>query len=135
MERSSKHGPHVDEAMKHDVEGAVRAGRSTRAEEWKDPEPFVEDQPDPDRAPETTLTGGTPPGMTPEDVELRARIASYLGKDVYPAERDELVVRMTERQAPDRLRDMVAGLPAGRRFDNMNEVAEALGLGVESRRF
>lgn len=44
MDRStSKHGPRLDEEMKKEVEGQVRAGHPTRAEEWHDPEP-VEDE-------------------------------------------------------------------------------------------
>lgn len=136
MERgNNKHGSRVDEALKQEVEGTMRAGRSTHTEEWKDPEPSGEDQPEVDSAPDTTLTGGTPAGMTPEDVEARAEIAGYLGQHVYPAERDDLVRRLSEQQAPDRLVDQLAGLPPGRRYENVNDVAEALGLGVERERF
>jgi Protein of unknown function (DUF2795) len=132
---SDKHGPRMDDALKHDVEGAIRGTHSTHAEEWKDPEPSAEDQPDVDMAPDGTLTGGTPPGMTPEDVETRAQLAAYLGKEVYPAERDELVTVVRGRQAPDRLVELVSSLPTGRRFDNVNDVAEALGIGVERGRY
>ena len=48
MDRStSKHGPRLDEEMKKEVEGQMRAGHPTRAEEWHDPEP-VEDETSPD---------------------------------------------------------------------------------------
>lgn len=40
---SSKHGPRLDDEMKKEVEGQVRSGRPTRAEQWHDPEP-VEDE-------------------------------------------------------------------------------------------
>jgi hypothetical protein len=44
IERSSdKHGPVLDEEMKKEVEGQLRAGRPTRAEEWHDPEPFEDE--------------------------------------------------------------------------------------------
>lgn len=44
IERSSdKHGRVLDEEMKKEVEGMLRAGRPTRAEPWRDPEP-VEDE-------------------------------------------------------------------------------------------
>jgi hypothetical protein len=48
MDRSSnKHGSRLDDEMKHEVEGQMRAGRPTRAEEWHDPEPIeTEDSPD-----------------------------------------------------------------------------------------
>ncbi len=49
MDRSStKHGARLDDEMKHEVEGQMRAGRPTRAEEWHDPEPVeTEDSPEP----------------------------------------------------------------------------------------
>ncbi len=40
---SAKHGPHLDDEMKKETKAMVRAGRPTRAEEWRDPEP-VEDE-------------------------------------------------------------------------------------------
>ena len=40
---SDKHGPVLDDEMKTEVEGELRAGRSTRAEPWRDPEP-IEDE-------------------------------------------------------------------------------------------
>jgi len=40
---SDKHGPVLDDEMKMEVEGELRAGRSTRAEPWRDPEPIEED--------------------------------------------------------------------------------------------
>ena len=43
IERSSgKHGRLLDEEMKKEIEGELRAGRPTRAEEWRDAE-AVED--------------------------------------------------------------------------------------------
>jgi hypothetical protein len=40
---SDKHGPVLDDEMKTEVEGELRAGRSTRAEPWRDPEPIEQD--------------------------------------------------------------------------------------------
>ncbi len=52
MDRStSKHGARLDEEMKTEVEGQMRAGHPTRAEEWHDPEP-IEDETSPDPAEE-----------------------------------------------------------------------------------
>ena len=51
MDRGSdKVSPREDEQRKHEVEGLIRSGRTTHAEEWKDPEPIGEDQPDADLA-------------------------------------------------------------------------------------
>jgi len=135
MERSDKHGPRQDEELKHETRGLVQGGRSTRAEEWRDPEPSGEDQPDADLAPNGTLAGGVPEGITAEGLEQRSELAAHLGKEVYPAYRDELIDRLVENNAPDRIVASLRGLPADTKYENVGEVASALGLGHESHRF
>jgi hypothetical protein len=47
MERgNSKHGPRQDDALKDELRGTLQAKRPTRAEEWRDPEPPADDDPD-----------------------------------------------------------------------------------------
>ena len=136
MERGSdKHGPRLDEAMAGEVEGAMRAERSTRAEEWRDPEPSGEDQPDVDWDPDGTLVGGTPPGMDPADIEGRSELASYLGPHVYPADRQRLLDEAAARHAPDHIIDRLRQLPEHQQYRNVQEVWAALGGGVEKRRY
>jgi hypothetical protein len=135
MERASdKHGPRVDEQMAHETEGTTRAGKATHVEEWRDPEPSGEDQPDVDRAPGETLVGGTPPGMTEADVELRSEVASSLGKDVWPATGAALRERAQDARAPDRVQSVLARLDPAVTYRNVQEVWTALGGGVERRR-
>lgn len=135
MERGSdKVSPRQDEELKHATQGLVRAGRTTHAEEWKDPEPAGEDQPEVDLAPEGTLHGGTPEGMSPDDVEGRAELAGFLGKD-YPLVREQVIERVIDGKAPDRIIALVRNLPSGREFHNIAEVWTALGGSVESERF
>ncbi|MBP2328629.1 hypothetical protein JOF56_009014 [Kibdelosporangium banguiense] len=44
MQRESdKHGPLRDDELKHEIQGALRGNRPTRSEEWRDPEPFTDD--------------------------------------------------------------------------------------------
>ena len=50
-ERSTKHSPRVDEELEHEIQGMVRSGHSTRAEEWRDAEPVAEGDPDIDADP------------------------------------------------------------------------------------
>ena len=136
MDRGSdKHSPLVDEQLKHETQGLVRSGHSTHAEEWKDAEPSGEDQPDADRAPAGTLHGGTPSGMQPDDVEGRAELAGYIGKDAYPLLREQILDRVIDGQAPERVVDLVRRLPSGRQFTNINEVWTAVGGHVEHGRF
>jgi len=135
MERGDKHGFRLDDQMASETEGLTRAGRSTHAEEWKDPEPSGEDQPDADLAPNATLTGGTPPGMSPDDVEGRAELATYIGKEAYPAVRAQLIELVMDRHAPERVINLVKNLPSDRQFENINDVWAAVGGNVESDRF
>src|SRR5438046_1448355 len=118
-----------DDQLRHETEGLVRGGHGTHAEEWKDPEPSGEDQPGIDRAPAGTLHGGTPPGTTPDDIEGRAEVATYLGKDSYPMVREQIINLAIDRQAPTRLVDLMRRLPSGREFHNVNEVWAAVGGG------
>jgi hypothetical protein len=137
MERgSSKHSPRVDEEMEHEVQGMMRAERPTRAEEWKEPEPAGEDQPDPGRLGEPEdRQPAPPPGMTPEEVTLRRDLAAALTRGAFPNDESGLLGHLVDTDAPDRLRDLVRRLPSGRLFENVGEVFEALGFHQEDRRF
>jgi Protein of unknown function (DUF2795) len=136
MERGSdKHGARLDDVLAEEVEGTVRGEHSTHAEEWKDPEPSGEDQPDVDLAPDRTLVGGTPPGMTQEDVEARSLLAAYLGREVYPADRGKLLETAERNHAPAQVLDRLRRLPAGREFENLQQVWATLGGGVEEHRY
>lgn len=131
---STKVSAQQDDRLKAATEGMIRSGRSTHAQEWKDPEPSGEDQPDVDAAPEGTLTGGTPAGMTPADVEDRSDLARYLGRP-YPADRDALIEAARANSAPDRLLELLDQLPTQRSFDTVQDVWVALGGGAEEQRF
>ncbi|MDQ1683722.1 MAG: hypothetical protein QOC82_459 [Frankiaceae bacterium] len=135
MDRGSdKVSAREDDQRKHETQGLVRSGHSTHAEEWKDPEPAGEDQPDADLVPDGTLVGGTPEGMEPTDVEGRSELASYLGKDCYPMVRAQVIDLVMDRNAPDRIVDLVRGLPSDREFTNVNDIWTALGGNVETAR-
>ncbi len=136
MERGSdKHGFRLDDAMAAETAGLTRGGHSTHAQEWKDPEPSGEDQPDADLVPGGTLEGGVPDGMTAADVEGRSELATYLGAGVFPANRVVLEERAEEENAPVRVLDLLRQLPDGREFTNVAEVWAALGGSNEQQRF
>jgi hypothetical protein len=132
---SDKNGARVDEQLQHEVEGLVRSGRTTHAQEWKEPEPSGEDQPDVDRAPEETLVGGVPDATTGTDIEGRSQLAALLGKEVWPATRDELCARAKQSAAPDRVMDLLSKLPGDHDYRNLQEVWSTLGGGAEQQRF
>ncbi len=78
---------------------------------------------------------GTPEGTSPADLERRAAIAEALGKEVWPADRDALLARAQESNATDRVLAVLRRLPAGQQFENVQDVARALGIGTEQHRF
>jgi hypothetical protein len=43
---SSKHGARHDDELKDELRGTLQGNRSSRAEEWRDPEPLVDDDPE-----------------------------------------------------------------------------------------
>jgi hypothetical protein len=77
----------------------------------------------------------TPAGTDQGDIERRAAIAEALGKEVWPADRDALVAKAQEATAPDAVLAQLRRLPEGRPFENVQDVADALGLGTEQQRF
>ncbi|TFV79217.1 DUF2795 domain-containing protein [Blastococcus sp. CT_GayMR19] len=78
---------------------------------------------------------GTPAGTDPADIERRAALAEVLGKEVWPADRDTLVTKVKEGNATDNVVSQLRGLPEGQQFTNVQDVAQALGLGTEQERF
>ncbi|MDP9101542.1 MAG: DUF2795 domain-containing protein [Actinomycetota bacterium] len=136
MERGSdKHGARLDEALEAEVKGLLQAGRETRAEDWNSAEPSGEDQPEVDRAPGTTLHGGLPDGLSDDDLETRSELASFLGKEVWPADREALRGKAMDQHAPDRVIDLLDQLPGDAEFGNLAEVWATLSGALESHRF
>ncbi|MGY1813072.1 DUF2795 domain-containing protein [Blastococcus sp. SYSU D00820] len=80
-------------------------------------------------------TPATAPGTDEGSIERRAALAEALGKEVWPADRDTLLAKAQEGTPPDRVLADLRRLPEGRTFGNVQEVAEALGLGTEQQRF
>lgn len=135
MERgSNKHGARMDDALEAEVHGMMTANRETRGQQWNTAEPSGEDQPDVDLAPDSTMTGGVPDGMTERDVEDRAALAIYLGKEVWPAGAAALTAKAQELGAPDAVLDQLGRLPQSAVFDNVQEVWQALQGGTEAHR-
>ena len=80
-------------------------------------------------------TPATSPGTDQRDIERRSAIAQALGKDVWPADRNTLIGKAEEGSAPDAVLAQLRRLPADRTFTNVQEVAQELGIGTETKRF
>ena len=123
---SSRLSVHRDEEMKQELQGLIRSGHPTRVEEWNDPEPAADDDPE-------VTTGPVPsPGATGQPEVLRFEFARHLGRTTFPAERSTVLRVLHERHAPDRLIALAEELPAQETFRTVQEVVSALGLRPEA---
>jgi len=130
MERgSSRISPREDDQRKHELQGYLRSGHATHADEAYDPEPPADDDP-------RVGPGGPvpPPGEVRERAraeaeaeEVRTELARHLSRAVFPADRAGLLRALSSAHAPDALMDLVRELPGDDRYANAGEMARALG--------
>ncbi|MFG2007070.1 DUF2795 domain-containing protein [Spirillospora sp. NPDC048911] len=133
-EKSDKHGARLDDQLEHETEGLVRGGHPTHAEEFKEPEPVSTDAGRDPTAGTTARQEGTPPGMTPDDVEDRAEFARMIAGVGYPASGREIADHAAGQGAPDGAVAALRDLP-DRQYENLADVTRELGIGQENRRF
>ena len=133
MERGSdKHSPRVDEELDHETQSLQQgAPVESRVEEHREQEGPGEDQPTPD----ARLTGGraTAASLDLDDAEARADIARFLTPSTFPADREALLADAQDNQAPAEVLERLQALPAGRAYENVQDVWAALGGTVEHR--
>ncbi|WP_405867627.1 MULTISPECIES: DUF2795 domain-containing protein [unclassified Streptomyces] len=119
---------HRDEEMKHELQGLLRSGHPTRTEEWHDPEPTADDDPE--------VAGGpvTPGRSRASLTAVRTELARHLSRHTFPAGPRELVRALRRAYASDALIEPVERLPRAARYTTVQELAEALvGAGQERR--
>jgi hypothetical protein len=129
---SGTHGPREDDALKREVRSELQANRATRAEEWLEPEPPAEDEPEATWAP-AGRPGATPPGEDWDTIELRSNLARHLDRTAFPATRAHLLETLASHQAEQRLLGLVSSLPADATLASLGELLRALGLPIEQR--
>jgi hypothetical protein len=125
---SGTHGPVRDEAIKRQDEAEAREYEG----EWPAPDTEPDDETEREAvwAPAARLAESAVP-EDHEAVELRSDLARSLDRTVWPATRGRLLEILTEHNAGDRLLELAASLPAGRRYQSLHEVLHALGLEPE----
>jgi hypothetical protein len=131
-ERSTKHSPRVDDELEHEMQGMLRAERSTRAEEWREVEPEAEGDPHIDTDPAGTLVGGTPVGMDADAVVARAELARWLDRADFPNTGPNLVEAARDHRAPDAVVAELEKLPDGDTYERIGDVVRALGYPTET---
>jgi len=131
MERgNSKHSPRVDDELEREL-----ADATSRTEEWREPEPPGEDQPEATLVPDGDDGSGAPQGMTSEEVEERSRIGRYIPRSALPGDRAALRRAAQENEAPDDILAQLDKLPSGQEFRTVSEVWSALGHANETQRW
>src|SRR5262245_18476659 len=115
---------HRDDEMKHELQGLLRSGHPTRSEDWHDPEPPADDDPEVFRAPVAPGSGERPTPQT-----LRLELARSLTRHDFPASPSELTRTLRRGNAPDTLVHRVSRLPHRARYDSMLALAEAVAAG------
>jgi len=97
---------HRDDEMKHELQGLLRSGHPTRTEEWHDPEPSADDDPE-------VANGPVTPGRDPSSLDtVRLELARALGRGDFPAGPRELMRALERRHAPTRSSRRWTGCPA-----------------------
>ena len=66
--------------------------------------------------------GGSPEGMSHEDVDFRSEISAYLDRSIFPAKRDDIIHAAASKEATDQIMALLGGLPIGVEFHNLGEV-------------
>ncbi|MEU0219150.1 hypothetical protein ABZ281_30440, partial [Streptomyces sp. NPDC006265] len=114
MERGSNPvGPRKDDEMKHDLEGLLRSGQATRAEEGNDPEPPADDdlRVDP--------SGPVPPpgeerhrARAETDADsLRRELARHLDRTAFPADGRSVLDVLAAHHEPGPALEAARSLP------------------------
>jgi hypothetical protein len=134
VHQSDRRSPVRDEDLERQERGFHQRGHTTYGDEWESRgvDLIPENPGEPQSLPPERI--GTPDGMTVEDVEQRAEIARALGKEVFPADRGRLVEVATSNHAPDWVLERLRSLPQDGEFQNVQDIARTLGLGVETHR-
>jgi hypothetical protein len=136
MTQSRLHGPRVDDELKRQAEGHTRgAPPGSRAEEWREPEPPAEGEPEVSATPEadTQARSDLPQNMSPYEIEERSRFGQYLPRSLFPADRRELLRAAQEAGAPDDIIDDLRQLPSGETFENPARAWAALDHKLDQR--
>jgi hypothetical protein len=139
---SAKHGQRLDEAMAGEVRGYVRARRETHTQEWLSPEPLTDEVPAEIDRSDGMGRGSAPPGMSLTDVEERSELGRWLGRAVFPADRDEVMDHLRHVNAPDHVVDELRLAPKHAQFGSVGELWRSLhggstrgGTHVETARY
>ncbi|HVE99659.1 MAG TPA: DUF2795 domain-containing protein [Mycobacteriales bacterium] len=137
MERGTKHGFRIDDAMDHETESLQRGGHESRADESREMEPAGEDQPmaNPVLMGDARPVEESGPALPHDAVEARSELARHLRISAFPADRETLLAVARDENAPASVLGMLERLPwSADTYENTQAVWVALGGPVEEGR-
>jgi hypothetical protein len=134
MERGSdKHGPRLDEELKHDTSSLVHGSPvESRAAEAREQEGPADGEPTPDALISDPWPAPNPDALSHDEIEARAELARHLQPSIFPADKATISASARAMGASDELLGRLSQLPDGT-FDHLEAVWEALGGRVEYR--
>jgi hypothetical protein len=129
MERSSEHGPRIDEDLDRLTNSVTHGApvESRAEEEWEQEGP-ADDEPVSD----AVIEHFDARDAAGDDFELRSELARHVEPSIFPASRDEVIRSAQRKQAPAEVLRWLERLPDGE-YLNFEGVWEALG-GQRERR-
>jgi hypothetical protein len=136
MTQSRKHAPRVDDELERQAEAHLKgAPPGGRAEEWREPEPPAEGEPEVGATPQADDLARSDADLhlTPRDIEERSRFSRYLARSAFPAKRKELLRAAREAGAPDDILEDLRRLPTDRIFETPARAWAALGHKIDQR--
>jgi Protein of unknown function (DUF2795) len=126
---NSKHGPRLDDQMALEVQGEVRGGPTGgRAQEWREPEPAAEGEPEARWVPEGHHGVDTDDDRDPDYRDERAKIGKYLPRSIFPATGAQILAHASSLAAPEDVLQALRRLDQRRRYANAQQLWKSLHL-------
>lgn len=124
----------MDNEMEREAQSHVRgAPVSSRVDdEWRDPEPVSDDQPEAGWIPEGERPEGAPEPLTGEELEARSQLGRAVPRSALPADRSSLLRAAEQLRVTPDVRVDLERLPDDRIYHTVYEIWDALGYGNEA---
>lgn len=131
---SNRHSPRLDDALAGETESLTRGSPvESRAQDGRRMEAAGDGEPTPDARVSGERLARPPGALEVDEVEARSLLAASLRPGAFPADRDTLARVAADEHADPEVIQLIATLPQGRRFRNVQEVWAAAGGTVERR--
>jgi hypothetical protein len=118
---STKHGPRLDDALKHETRSLEQgAPLESRTREDLEKEGPADDERDADSR------TAAPGSLGSDPVEARRELSRHLRRSAFPSDRDGLVLEAEGQNAPEPVLLALRNLPAGEIYSTAHEVWAAL---------